>query len=1804
MYDDALSKVQFDAAPQIARDEVAAEPLALLWLHAPLEMAWKQIETAFEQFVSSPQSPELLAGAREQLVALQGLFTLLDDPVARLSTLEILRVLEMLQAGKIQTDETCVEAVMLALLRLRVFVDLRRRDRPVTDLALLESFNRLRILGGHDVMDAQTFLEYVSVLAASPTTVRSAPLAEFQASAKDLRQRLDKNLVAWLKRDPKAHLAVASVFNQALHLAPSREEALLWWSAWHLAHVMQMVDVLHASALKPVLGRVNRFLKKRVTDEAHEFAAADVLDVLDLVHELTLLLATRASTVPSVVRMLDDVQWPRQAPSPQAVAEADNLLLVADGEIFVQAAEQVQAALLPVQDRFDLALRVDDSAAIFDLAPDLEQLSAILGVLELSDISGLLASSAQRLRSAGQSGEALSPDDYEDIASALMRVEIELARLRLNVAEGMGDADSSAPVLGDATRALIEQALADLLRSKEQLLNQSAQHNTQAAADLLAGVGASFGMLGLPVWLSLVDGLRDFIAHLAERDVLFAEVQDRVADVFASLEYGLENFRDFQRAPQTVLASGQQALSALQASVGELDFDLVPLPLAVTPAVTQTDIPDDIVSEQVPVIEPHVEAIDGTVTDVSADEVEIRTDLPKLVPDDVDAEILEIFVEEGREIQEALHSQFARLQAQPADREALAGLRRSFHTIKGSGRIVGARLVGEFGWAFEHLLNQALEGALSVDTQFFGLLARAETQFDKLLNALEGRPGVCVDVVETVCRQVLDFADGKGGMVVPMETVAHEPELLSEPVIVPVSEVSPPVPRIDAQLYEIFRNEVVEYLDYLEAAAARGENEGGLYADHELLRVTHSLLGGSRTAQAVRMKTLVEQLEHLVRAAGDHQRALQGNDLELVRQTVQTVRILVDDLGGICVDVPDSHALEAALVQAVANMQANMQLEETGALMEHVPHGADAVVVPTVAGVIELQEAVAASEPYEAVAASEVGAAEEINTALETAAAYVPIHEPAFDMPAEQDAELLEIFAEEATEILEQLDETLAAWQKDPEARVYQQTLQRHLHTFKGGARMAGLMHMGELTHTLEDVFADIETKNYPVTPVIQGLMQRVFDKLHHMVAQLHSRQPIPAEHELMDALHHLRANNGVLDASMATQFRAAAPVSIVESAPAKAVLEESAQDSSGSVERDEAHALSARAELVRLRADVLDQMVASAGETAIQHVRLSQKFVGLAQQISELEQTLERLRAQLRRVEIENEAQMLWRFQHETGLSSEDFDPLEFDRFTVQQELGRGVMESLADIESIKSVLSADVRDAEMVLVQQGRIGQVLQDSLMKARLVRFSTVIPRLKRVVRQVATELGKHAELEVIGADVEVEGGLLNTLVPAFEHMLRNSLAHGIELPARREQLGKSVVGKIKLQLTTDSGYLLVNMHDDGAGIDLDALRRKASEGGFLTPQAAENDDAAMQLIFRSGISTAKAVSMVAGRGVGMDVVADSLRQVGGDIQVSSRFGQGANFRMNIPLTQAIARGIAVRAAGQAFAFPYAVIESIERAPQRELAAALEEEKPAYEYAGELYPLLDLANLLRLTDRVSSAVEGMTPLLILRIGERRMALRVDGLLGSQQLFIKSLGPFVARLPALAGASLLGDGSIVLVLDVAEMFRLAETVRTQAVHQQTVSSEPRVTRPIVLVVDDSVTIRKVTERILQRYDIDVATAKDGVDALSYLHEHRPTIVLSDIEMPRMDGFELLASIRNDASLHNLPVVMITSRTGVKHREKAESLGVQGYLGKPYSEAELMATLSAWLPAGTVSGQTLKAQAATKSVSTGDAV
>ncbi|MFO7582441.1 response regulator, partial [Guyparkeria sp.] len=556
--------------------------------------------------------------------------------------------------------------------------------------------------------------------------------------------------------------------------------------------------------------------------------------------------------------------------------------------------------------------------------------------------------------------------------------------------------------------------------------------------------------------------------------------------------------------------------------------------------------------------------------------------------------------------------------------------------------------------------------------------------------------------------------------------------------------------------------------------------------------------------------------------------------------------------------------------------------------------------------------------------------------------------------------------------------------------------------------------------------------------------------------------------------------------------------------------------------------------------------------------------------------------RSQLRRLEIETETQIKADLIEEAGISEDQFDPLEFDRFTQVQELSRGIMESLGDVANIEETLSSLTEQSQLMLLQQSRLGRKMQDGALAMRLVRFNDVASRLRRIVRQVGDEMGRQAELVIENGDAELDRVTLMALLPSLEHMLRNSLAHGIESPEERQALNKNPVGRLVLNVDSGGGNVTVSLRDDGRGLDVDAIRRKAVERSLIPSDVEVSDEEARSLIFLPGFSTAGNVSQVAGRGVGMDVVASATRELGGFVDIDSELGRFTEIRLNLPLTQAMTKGILIANGDDRYAIPYKGVVAVTRMTGVALAELYREEKPQFEYDGEQYPLYYLGELLwgQSSAEAAEDVAAIRPVMLFKLGERRFALHVDHQLGGIQLFVKSLGPQLGRIPGLSGATIADDGDVMLVLELFELVQQFQRRDYQRRLGEQAGVKPRRERPTVLVVDDSLTVRKVTARTLERNNYDVVLARDGVEALGVLQDKLPDLVLTDIEMPRMDGFELLGAIRNDRSAADTPVIMISSRTGQKHRNRAEALGVSAYLGKPYTEMELIETIERLSP------------------------
>lgn len=597
----------------------------------------------------------------------------------------------------------------------------------------------------------------------------------------------------------------------------------------------------------------------------------------------------------------------------------------------------------------------------------------------------------------------------------------------------------------------------------------------------------------------------------------------------------------------------------------------------------------------------------------------------------------------------------------------------------------------------------------------------------------------------------------------------------------------------------------------------------------------------------------------------------------------------------------------------------------------------------------------------------------------------------------------------------------------------------------------------------------------------------------------------------------------------------------------------------------DEHAPLSSSQEQVRVRADLLDQLVNQAGEVAIYRARLEQQMGAFRAAMAELDRTNIRLHDQLRRLDLETEAQIVARYQREQDTRDTAFDPLELDRFSTLQQLSRALAESAADISGLQSLLDDLARQNDSLLGQQSRVSSELQDGLMRARMVPFESSVPRLRRVLRQAAADTGKQVQLQLEGAHGELDRNVLERMTAPLEHLLRNAVAHGLEMPQARRQAGKPEEGVVRVVLRREGSEMVLQVADDGAGIDHAAIRRRAEQRGMLPLGAALSDIDLERLILEPGFSTAEEVSQLAGRGVGMDVVHNEVRQLGGSLEISSTRGQGTTFTLRLPQTLAVTQAVFVRVGETQFAVPVAAVSGVGRISR----ARFETAGASYVYGGEAYALHDLGILVGQGPTRADG-QAQIPLLLVRAGELRAAVAVDQVLGNREIVVKPVGPQISSIPGIYGATITGDGSVVVILDTAPLVR-RYIAQPALASPAAVPAEQRQV-PLVMVVDDSLTMRKVTSRVLERHNFEVGTARDGVEALERLEERVPDLMLLDIEMPRMDGYELATAMKADPRFAGVPIVMITSRTGDKHRQRALEIGVQRYMGKPYQELDLM--------------------------------
>lgn len=760
------------------------------------------------------------------------------------------------------------------------------------------------------------------------------------------------------------------------------------------------------------------------------------------------------------------------------------------------------------------------------------------------------------------------------------------------------------------------------------------------------------------------------------------------------------------------------------------------------------------------------------------------------------------------------------------------------------------------------------------------------------------------------------------------------------------------------------------------------------------------------------------------------------------------------------------------------------------------------------------------------------------------------------------EADLLESFYEEAEDHLQEMGRSLdelavsvtAPRAIGSEEREGVRRIRRAVHTLKGAASVTGLFSVSDFAHSFEDLLDWLFERADEITPEAVSVLIDSADLLEAIVEA--------PEADVANRVERLRAAYGDITGAPAADGDEAPPGEGADEAPPATAM-----------------VLYRPGRTLRVDMARMDELVNLSGECIIAGSAFDRQMAAFSDALEELELARNRLREIARDLEIGFEVKGLARMGSAGGggewpaepaaADSECFDPLELDRYSELNLIIRTLNESVIDVGALHTGLAGVHSELEGRLTRQRALLSELQDKMMRTRMTPMGTLTHRLRRTVRDVAARLGKSVQLVVEGADIELDRGVWEKLIDPLMHILRNAADHGIEPPERREALDKPAMGTVKLAASREGNQVVIRIIDDGAGLDYGAIRKAAVEGGLARNIDDLSDEETAQFIFFPGFSTRAQVSPLSGRGVGMDVVKENIQDLRGAIRVRSWPGEGTRFTIRLPLTLAAVRALLFTVGGQTYAIPLSDVNEILRIPPDAVAG---ERGDVVRIRDAVLPLYDMATVLGAGAGTERAAGGNPLVIVAEAGERRAALIIDGLVGQREVVIKGMGTHLRYVKGVSGVTIMGDGSLTPILNVADL--VGDEPEADDAPPPDMAAPEGPLR--ILVVDDSVSIRQVISRLMAEQGWRAETARDGVEALERIREFGPDLIVLDIEMPRMNGYEFLSAVNAQPDLREVPVVVLTSRTAAKHRQRAMTLGARGYVVKPYDDAEFIDLVS----------------------------
>lgn len=1738
-----------------------------------------EISKGVEQYLASPATDApVLATACGQLRGLQGVLRMsgLDGLAVFCAELEL--GLSDNATNLQQLSTTSRDVFRRALSGITKYLDALSGGADNATLNLFDQYQALQQLRGLE-MSFKTDLFFPNLAVQLPQQVmEAAQRGDAVAHLKLLRSQYQQGLMRWLRQDDAAagvqqmQLAVSG----AIACVPQDNSRAFWWIAQGFFDCVRQEDLPGEANVRKLLSRIDQ--QMRAVAEGKES------DIQLVANEMLYIIGNGRTLTDTTGAIKNLYALEAYLPKQFALSMADVERLKTDLRDQLRGAEEGWERCVQGDESSCEKFKTHVNQLVADsgkldkqvLQPLAQQIQAISTELNTSEHARYVAidmAMTLLLLESGVEKHTQLDSGFQEQARILSE------RMYSVLNDQPEDTEKLAQLVGlnfqmtqpAVTIPLANEMLANLQRIEQGLNVFFADPNQRTELN------------GLPRLLNQIHGGLS-ISSLQPADQLLVAIQEDVRQLVQS-----------ETAPDPEKIDGlANAISRLENYLQHLvygqvnDEALTTAPIAKevsqpVPEAVAIELPASVAPE---VVEP-VEAV--AVSTAQADEA-VAFELPQefilsapeapveaVVPIEPvvevalerpiieDQELLDIFLEEAQEVIATIRSNLDVCLAQPDNHEAMLTIRRGFHTFKGSGRMVGLNNLGEVAWNVERALNHRLQTKKPATKGLLGFIDSALLSFAGWVEELGRIGGVHVEAsaLNRLAQQV------ESGQEPTLSTDAQKPVASAAPIeILPEfsSELEAPHPTApmfdfsaalerapDLHLERPFATGItveptietrvesgpvaelaeetvtignktlpaslfnIASAESMENVALLQEQLDGLRAadrpvvQYDLMRAAHTLVGLNQAMGFTEAVDLAHSLENWARVHLEPSVTVHEDQLNVLDEAVNA---LGDMVLSICNLQPPQPRLD--LVEKILALDS--------------PSG-DAFQS------VGLQ----ASEVLKAFSSPDIPPAETVESVYEKpVTGRADPEKPT--VADELDTQLLPVFLEEADELCPLISEGLRTWREQPHNQQQAQLFKRQIHTMKGSSRMVGAMRIGEIAHQMEDLVAAFDTHSSEAG--YWDNLETDFDNIVALVEELRSGKAAV-----------------LVDRSVpVAPVEASQPVTQQTSVEPK--QERRMSDQNG----DRA---AAAGNMLRVRSDMVDRLVNDAGEMSVARSRVETELRNFKENLLELTSSVARLRQQLREVEIQAEGQMQARVSLVKD-SSEAFDPLEFDRFTRLQELTRFMNESVHDVQTVQQMLLKKLDETASVMHGQARLNKELQQRLMSVRMVSFNSISDRLYRIVRQTGKELNKRANLELKGTNVELDRSVLDRMIAPFEHLLRNAIVHGLESQEVRPLTGKNSIGEICLSVRQESNEVVFEFSDDGAGLNYMALRTKAIAGGLMRPEEQVSDDQLAQLIFTSGLSTATSVTEIAGRGVGMDVVRSEITGLGGRIDVVSKRGLGTRFTIYLPLTLAVTQIVLVRSGEHTYAIPSAMVEQVRQIKSADMEALNQAQK--IEWLGNDYPLHYLAQLLSDAE-FTLENQPRNPLLMLRSGEQRLALHVDELLGNQEAVVKNVGPQLARHAGTTGATVLGNGAVVMIINPAQ---LAQRISSSSKASRALAVKKLNILPLIMVVDDSLTVRKITSKMLLRAGYQVVTATDGVDALEQLEEFTPDVMLLDIEMPRMDGFALAKELRRSTNTKNMPIIMITSRTADKHREYAMQLGVNTYLGKPYQEDELLQNIA----------------------------